>query len=107
MNIFSTSAMRKRQWKWWAAVVIVICLLLAYHAHTAWRFKQIENNAQVVEMAISSYPTLSSNVTVRALPVKGIVLVEGHVQTESDLLLLRKIVASTGLGVSVECQVAP
>jgi hypothetical protein len=93
--------MRKQQWRWWAATVIVICLLIAYHARTAWRFKQIDKNAQVVEMAISKYPTIRSNITVRPLPVKGIVVVEGEVATASDLFLLRQIVESTRIPTTI------
>jgi hypothetical protein len=95
MKFFSTSAQRKGQRKWWVATAIVICGLLAYHAYSAWQFNQVEKKAQIVKAAIEKYPTIYSNITVRALPVKGIVVVEGEVKTTSDLILLKQTIEST------------
>jgi hypothetical protein len=94
-TLAGTSSQWKRQWKSWAVIILLVCIFLAYHARTAWEFKNVEKKAQIVAIAISSYPNLYSNITVRALPVKGIVLVEGEVETESNLFLLRKIIEST------------
>jgi len=97
MSIFSTSSQRRGRWKWWVATAAVIFGLLAYHASSAWRFVRIKRKAQVVESAIAHYPSIRSNITVRALSVKGVVVVEGEVKTASDLVLLKKTIESTGI----------
>ena len=86
-------------------VCAIVTLLIVYHSISQYQYHQVKRKARSLELALKQYPSLKTNITVRAIPNKGAILVEGKVLKESDRRLIESTIRAARISAGINVDV--